>query len=202
MNVLQGMPMYFTYKIKSLVVSYDIGSIVAIYHSFIYLSFFRKSASCTHVSALLHALSALHAPSAFEPSMQNVDSDDEESLPCTSQPGRWKPPKKRKESTLPLSDAAFVKHDYAKAEKRKILRVEDFDPRPESFRGTASHGLPELLQKLKGEQLCVSLLFDSHYGSEVSSSPSSHSIPHVSSLKDTIKKFKTHLTLLQRDQEK
>ena len=127
--------------------------------------------------------------------MQNVDSDDKESLPCTSQPCRWKPPKKRKESTLPLSDAAFVKHDYAKAEKRKILRVEDFDPRPESFRGTASQGLPELLQKLKGEQLCVSLLFDSQYGSEVSSSPSSHSIPHVSSLKDTIKKFKDTLNV-------
>ena len=38
-NVLQGMSMYFSYKIKSLVVSYDIGSIVAIYHSFVYLSF-------------------------------------------------------------------------------------------------------------------------------------------------------------------
>ncbi len=39
MNVLQGMSMYFSYKIKSLVVLYDIGSIVTIYHSFIYLSF-------------------------------------------------------------------------------------------------------------------------------------------------------------------
>ena len=91
---------------------------------------FRKSASCTHVSALLHALSALHAPSAFEPSIQRVDSDDEEeSLPCTSQPCRWKPPKKRKESTLRLSDAEFVKHDYAKPVKKKIKQVENFDLR-------------------------------------------------------------------------
>ena len=119
-----------------------------------------KSASCTHVSALLHALSALHAPSAFEPPMQEVDSDDE-SLPCTSQPCRWKAPKKRKESTLCLADATSVKHDYAKPHKKKIRQVEDFDPRPDSFRGTASQSVPELLQKLKREQLCVSLLFDS-----------------------------------------
>lgn len=126
--------------------------------------------------------------------MQRTDVDDEESLPCTSQPCRWKPPKKRKESTLRLSDAAFVKHDYAKPDKKKIKHVEDFDPRPESFRGTASHGLPELLQKLKGEQLCVSLLFDSQFKSEeVLSTPTSHRIPDLSKLKDTILKFKETL---------
>ena len=80
-----------------------------------------KSVSCTHVSALLHALSVLHAPSAFEPPMQEVDSDDE-SLPCTSQPCCWKPPKKCKESTLCLAEnsSTFVKHDYAKPHKKKI----------------------------------------------------------------------------------
>ena len=154
-----------------------------------------KSASCTHVSALLHALSALHAPSAFEPPMQEVDSDVE-SLPCTSQPCRWKPPKKRKESILCLADATFVKNDYAKPHK-KIRQVEDFDPWPDSFRGTASQSLPELLQKLKGEQLCVSLLFDSQFQSDVISdelsSPSSHNIPGTSTLNDTISQFKETL---------
>ena len=158
---------------------------------------FRKSASCTHVSALLHALSALHAPSAFEPSIQRVDSDDEEeSLPCTSQPCRWKPPKKRKESTLRLSDAEFVKHDYAKPVKKKIKQVENFDPRPESFRGTAKQGLPELLQKLKGEQLGVSLLLDSQYQVEdVLDTPTSQNIPDVSKLKETILSFKETLQI-------
>ena len=75
-----------------------------------------KSASCTPVSALLQSLSALHSPSAFEPPMQEVDSDDE-SLPCTSQPCRWKSLKKRKENTLCLADATFVKNDYAKLHK-------------------------------------------------------------------------------------
>ena len=147
------------------------------------------------MSALLHALSALHAPSAFEPSIQRVDSDDEESLPCTSQPCRWKPPKKRKESVLRLSDATFVKHDYAKSEKKKIKQVEDFDPQPDSFRGTASQGLPELLKKVKGEQLCVSLLFDPQFQAEEVTSPSSHNIPDMSNLKDTILNFKETLSI-------
>ena len=72
-------------------------------------------------------------------------------------------PKKHKESTLRLSDAELVKHDYAKPIKKNIKQVENFDPRPESFRGTAMQELPEL-QKLKGEWLCVSLyLLDSQY---------------------------------------
>ena len=63
----------------------------------------RKSASCTHVSAVLHALAAL-TPASFQlratlPCAN--DSDDEESTPVTSLPCQWKPPKKRKESTLP-----------------------------------------------------------------------------------------------------
>ena len=48
----------------------------------------------------------------------------------------------------------------------------------------------------------MSLLFDSQYGCEVSSSPSSHSIPQVSSLMDTIKKFKDTLNVtLERSRE-
>ena len=64
--------------------------------------------------------------------MEEVDSDGE-SLPCTSQPCRWKPPKKRKESTLRLANVTFMKHDYAKPHKKKVRQVEDFDPRPDSF---------------------------------------------------------------------
>ncbi len=125
--------------------------------------------------------------------MQDVDSD-EESLPCTSQPCRWKPPKKRKESTLRIADATFVKHDYAKPNKKKIRQVEDFDPRPESFQGASSRSLPDLLRKLKGEQLCVSLLFDSQFQSDELSSDDI-SIPGKSTLKDTILQFKETLKI-------
>ncbi len=96
--------------------------------------------------------------------MEEVDSDGE-SLPCTFLPCRWKPPKKRTESVLRLADATFVKHDYAKPHK-KVRQVEDFDPWLDSFQGMASQEIPELLQKLKGEQLYVSLLFDSQFQSD------------------------------------
>ena len=104
-------------------------------------------------------------------------------------------PQKRKKSVLRLSDATFVKHDYAKPEKKKIKQVEDFDPQPDSFRGSASQGLPELLQKVKGEQLCVSLLFDPQFQAEEVTSPSSHNIPDMSNLKDTILNFKETLSI-------
>ena len=59
----------------------------------------RKSASCTHISALLHALAAM-TPVAF-PAASSTVADDEDAnsvpLPC-----RWKPPRKQKESNLML----------------------------------------------------------------------------------------------------
>ena len=89
----------------------------------------------------------------------------------------------------------FCEARLCKASQEEDQTVEDFDPRPDSFRGTVSQSLPELLQKLKGEQLCVSLLFDSQFQSDdvISdelSSPSSHSIPGMATLKDTISQFK------------
>lgn len=160
-----------------------------------YLFLFRQSASCTHVSALLHALSALNT-STFQPGDCGPTSDDEDeaAVPCTSQPCRWKQPKKRKESNLRLSDASFEKHDYAKPVKRKIRSVEDFDPRPESFQNVRSR-LPDLLQKVKGEQLCISLLFDPQFQYEPSHQPSDQSVPDVSQLKEAITAFKRTLEL-------
>lgn len=103
---------------------------------------YRKSASCTHVSAVLHALCAL-APAAFQvqPNSSNASRDeggDDENIPVTSLPCQWRAPKKRKESTLAISEARFEKHDYAKPTKRKVKLLEDFDPRPPEFRGDAA----------------------------------------------------------------
>ena len=80
--------------------------------------------------------------------------------PCTSLPCQWKPLKKRKESTLRLYEASFVKHDYAKPSKRKVRCIEEYDLRPPAFRGSTAQRLPAPLQQLKGQQLCVSILFD------------------------------------------
>ena len=94
-----------------------------------------------------------------------------------------------------LSDATFQKHEFSKPIKRKVQNVEDFDPRPENFRGSASSRLPKLLNQLKGEQLCISLLLDPQYQVKPSQQPSAHNIPDASQLKDTIAAFKKSLEL-------
>lgn len=77
----------------------------------------------------------------------------EEELPVTSFLCQWKAPKSRKESTMPMSEAVFVKHQYSKPKKRKIESIEEFDPRPPEFRGTASKRMPELLEEIRGDNL-------------------------------------------------
>ena len=75
-------------------------------------------------------------------------------MPVTSLPCLWKPPKKRKESTMQMSEATFTKHTYDKTKKKQLKRLEDFDPRPLEFRGTAANHLPALLQK-NSMKICV-----------------------------------------------
>ena len=101
---------------------------------------FRKSSSWTHVSPILHALTAIK-PTSFNP--QSVISlsggeeqhPEEQPLPVTSYLCKWNVPKSRKESTIPMSEAVlFEKHEYSKQTKRKIKHVEDYyDPRPPQF---------------------------------------------------------------------
>ena len=53
-------------------------------------------------------------------------------------------------------EAVFVKHQYSKPKKRKIQSVEEFDPRPPEFRGTASKRMPEpFLEEIRGDNLFV-----------------------------------------------
>ena len=85
----------------------------------LFIYFYRKSASCTHVSAVLHCLASLN-PASFQlrpnlPPAHVVGDDD--TTPVTSLPCQWKRPKKQKESTLQVSKATFEKHDYAKPMK-------------------------------------------------------------------------------------
>lgn len=121
-----------------------------------------NSASCTHISAILHALVAL-CPSLTpfqDGSSSHVVGDTEESLPVTSFLCQWKQPRKRKDSTLKTSEAKFEKHVYSRVNSRSFQEIEDFDPRPQEHRGTASVRLSTLLNKLQGKDLAISLLLD------------------------------------------
>ena len=105
----------------------------------------RESASCTHVSAVLHALNGLKQPT-LQPQLLNMPVEEayNNEIPSTSLLCKWNVPKGTKDSKLCVSEAPFDKHDYAKPQKRKIPKVEDFDPRPSEFRGLARDNLPKL----------------------------------------------------------
>ena len=120
--------------------------------------------------------------------------EEEEVASCTSLPRAWGiPSKKRKHSTIEIPSAVFEKYDYSKPVKKKVKLIEDFDPRPPEFKGTVQSRLPELLNKVKGEQLCESLLFNECYKHELLSSvgpPADYNLPCTSMLATTIEAFK------------
>ena len=154
------------------------------------------------MSAALHALSSLKPASfSLQPNLLTASSSEDDAMdtPCTSLPCQWKPPKKRKESTLRLYEASFVKHDYAKPSKRKVRCIEEYDPRPPAFRGSTAQRLPALLQQLKGQQLCVSILFDPECRQDTLKevqNPGSHKLPSKAVLSETISAFKRSLKVL------
>ena len=123
------------------------------------LCFCRQSATCTHVSALLHALVAM-TPVQFSVPSSEATTLAEETLPVTSYPCQWKPPCKRKESNWKIADVHVEKHTYGKQRKVELLPMEQFDPRPSKYRGTTSARLTEFLGKVCREGLGVSFLFD------------------------------------------
>ena len=133
------------------------------------------------------------------PAMIDSSDEEEETLPVTSHLCKWNAPRKRKESMIPMSEAVFQKHDYSKPMKQSFKLLEDFDPRPVECRGTASSRLPDLLEKIGEQQLCISLLFDEkcqHWDEESTLlKPSEYSIPKLSALKETIAEFKESLQL-------
>ena len=106
------------------------------------------------MSAVLHALTDLTPKQATH---VEHPEEEEEVLPVTSRLCQWNVPRKRKESTLPMSEAIFQKHDYSWPTK-KIKPIEDFDPRPEQYRGTANSRLPALLDNIRGQELCFSFV--------------------------------------------
>ena len=116
------------------------------------------SASCTHISALLHALASL-TPAVI--GTRNDTSDEENtSIPITSYLCQWNVPKKRKESNLTVAEATFKKHVYGRERKHELKSMANFDPRPEELRGKTNTHLKKFLGNVRGLGLGVSLLFD------------------------------------------
>ena len=78
-----------------------------------------KLASCTHVSAVLSPIANLNPPSfQFKPNVHVTIGEEEEEMPCTSVPGQWGiPSKKRKDSSIEISSVVFEKHDYSNQSK-------------------------------------------------------------------------------------
>lgn len=123
----------------------------------------RLSASCVHISALLHALKDL-SPCLFPlratlPVMSNSETSE---IPCTSLPCTWNKPRKRKEAKLQISDVLFQKHVYSRKRKHTLKQLQDFDPRPKEFRGLVNAQLPQLLETIQDKSLCMFMLFDPH----------------------------------------
>ena len=99
-----------------------------------------------------------------------------------------------------MGNAVFEKHVFGREHKRKVVAVEDFDPRPLKYRGTVKGRVPALLDKIRGEGLCISLLLDPqvrHWDYSLTAIPSTSapSLPDKSSLTDTIAAFKDSLKL-------
>ena len=94
-----------------------------------------------------------------------------------------------------MSEATFEKHIYGRTKKRKFSSLEDFDPRPPQYQGTARSLMPNLLNKVRGKGLCISLLLDPSTRHWRSSAPTeaSFSMPDITQLQQTIQEFKNSL---------
>ena len=160
-----------------------------------YHSFCSKSASCTHVSALLHALASLTATHQQHDSP--ALSDDEEAFPITSFLCQWNAPRKRKESKTPISEAVFQKHVYGRQRKNKLKPIEDFDPRPVELRGKSTELLKTFLSKVRGQGLGVSLLFDEECRcwSTTAEQPLAPVLPTKEELQERVEEFKKSLCM-------
>ncbi len=164
---------------------------------------YRQSSSCTHISALLHALVALH-PTEFPSQQTGVNSNsEEEAVPVTSLACQWKPPKKRKESNMQISEVNFEKHVYGRTSKRSMKSLEEFDPRPAKYRGTAKENVEVLLENIRDQGLCISLLLDPKNRcwneGETPLSAATPNLPTISDLQRTVGEFLKSLEVSEEE---
>ena len=75
------------------------------------LFYCRHSASCVHVSSLLHALVALKQVEQALSASSDESENEADDIPVTSRACAWKAPRKRKAACLKISD---VLYEYGK----------------------------------------------------------------------------------------
>ncbi len=124
--------------------------------------------------------------------------EEEEVLPITLYACQWNVTKKRKENTIPFSDATFNKHVYGREKKHSLRQIEGFDPRPEEYKQTANDSLPTLLTKLRGRGLSISLSLDDKtrfWKAECSDDVTVAQLPSKKELQERVTEFKKSLEL-------
>ena len=93
---------------------------------------------------------------------------------------------------MKMSEATFEKHMYGRTKTRKLSALGDFAHRPVRHRGTATSLVPDLLEKVSGKELCISLLLDPstyHWSSNIPAE-TSFSMPDATQLKQTMQELK------------
>ena len=103
-----------------------------------------------------------------------------------------------------MSEATFIKHEYSREKKRTVEPLDDFDSCPVEFRGSASEHLPDLLDKIRGDQPGISLLFDKSfcYWDSSTTPPSNPTPPSAATLRITVHAFKASLTVSEESNRK
>ena len=168
------------------------------------LSSHRESASCTHISGLLHALVAL-CPTEID-STAKLGEDNSSSVqpvPITSLECQWSKPRCRKDSKVEVSNVSFKKHVYGRQRKHELEPINDFDPHPHEYKGTASQKLRCFLEAMKGKDLGVSVMFDENLRiweeDAEAPEPDKFDLLSNSDLIERVKKFKSTLTVTPED---
>ena len=109
----------------------------------------NQQVALTYVSALLHALAGL-TPSSVTPLPLDSSDDDETAVLVTSQLCVWNVPKNKRKANSPHLPPCS-RNMTTRSQLKKILSLENVDPRPPEHRGTAATHLPSLLESISGQ---------------------------------------------------
>jgi len=135
-------------------------------------------------------------------STANADDHNASSVqpvPVTSLECQWNKRRRRKNNKAEVSNVAFKKHVYGRQRKHQLEPINDFDPRPEEYKNTASQKLQGFLEAMKGKDLGVSVLFDESLRiwekDAETQEPDKFDLPSNSELIERVQKFKSTLAV-------
>ena len=98
-----------------------------------------------------------------------------------------------------MNNVAFKKHIYERQRKHKLEPINDFDPRPDEYKGTTSQKLQDFLEAMRGNNLGVFVLFDEKLRiwekDAEALEPGTFDLPSNADLIERVKKFKSTLTV-------